>query len=85
MPGESRHSFASQAKGLAVSQEVGQKQVGLMGSLGRETSRGESVCIGWLETRWEFTPSTKSGLEGHPSELGPEWGQTSEQKTRKGR
>lgn len=46
-------------KDLAVSQEAEQEQVGLKGSLGRETSRGENICIVWLETRWEFSPLRK--------------------------
>lgn len=44
--------------------EASQEQVGLKGSLGRETSRGENMRIVWLETRWEFSPLSKCGPGG---------------------
>lgn len=46
-------------KDLEVSQEAQQEQVGLKGSLGGETSRGENICVVWPETRWEFSPLSK--------------------------
>lgn len=44
--------------------EVSQEQVGLKGSLGRETSRGENICIVWLEARWGFSPLSRWGPGG---------------------